>query len=474
MSGTLNPGLTTVAYSFTGTAGQRLFLDNQTTAGTAVNLLLIDPYNNEVTSIGSSSDYGPFSITNGGTYYILVDGQSASAVSYGFRLTDTSTVPISFGTTINGTVTTATQSDVYSFTGTAGERVYFRNLSDTNGVTGAIWYLYGPTNQLITDTYIGYDLAAMLPSNGTYSLVVDNTTSYSTGNYSFEAFENVNPTVSGTTLPVTASGTIANPGDEATYTFTGSAGQRIFVNGFAASISGLDAMLTDPYGNTIFNSSASSNGGPYTLTVPGTYTLTVYSSGTTRATGSYDVVVEDVATAAPITLTAGSGATVSGTLATGLTANLYSISGTAGERIYLEGLSDSPSYAAYYTLYNAANTGVTSDYVDYDNTYTIPTTGTYLLSVAGESASNKSVSYSFEIFANVSPAVTGTTLPLAVSGTIVNPGDEASYTFTGSAGQRIYVNGLATSINGLDAMLTDPYGNSIFNSMPAVTTDRTP
>ena len=464
VSATLSPGSTTVAYSFTATPGQRFFLDNQTTSGNSVNLLLIDPYNNQVTSISSSSDYGPFNITNGGTYYVLVDGESTSAVSYGFRLTDTSTVPITFATTINGTVTTATQSDVYSFTGTAGERVYFRDLTDSNGLTGAYWYLYGPTNQYVTESYIGEDLAATLPSNGTYSLVVDNSASYSTGTYSFEVFQNVNPIVTGTTLPVTASGTIVNPGDEASYTFTGSAGQRIFVNGLAASISGLDAILTDPYGSTIFNSTASSNEGPYTLTVPGTYTLMVYSSGTSRATGSYDLVVEDAATATPITLTAGSGTPVNGTLATGVTTNLYSISGTAGERIYIKDLSDSPSYAAYATLYNPANSDVTSDYVDYDNTYTFPSTGTYLLAVAGENASNKSVSYGFEVYENVNPTVTGTTLPLTASGTIANPGDEATYTFTGSAGQRIYVDGLAASISGLDAMLTDPYGNTILNS----------
>ncbi len=67
-------------------------------------------------------------------------------------------------------------------------------------------------------------------------------------------------------------------------------------------------ILTDPNGNTIFNNNASYNEGPYSLTYPGTYTLTVYSSGTSRATGKYGFVVDDVtAPATSIALTPGAG-----------------------------------------------------------------------------------------------------------------------------------------------------------------------
>ena len=61
------------------------------------------------------------------------------------------TKPLSFGTTTDGTVTNANQSDVYTFTGTAGERVYFEILSDSNGDFSAYWYLYGPNNAYITE-----------------------------------------------------------------------------------------------------------------------------------------------------------------------------------------------------------------------------------------------------------------------------------------------------------------------------------
>ena len=41
---------------------------------------------------------------------------------------------------------------------------------------------------------IGSDLTVTIPSNGKYSLIVYNNTSFSTGTYSFEAIQNVNPT----------------------------------------------------------------------------------------------------------------------------------------------------------------------------------------------------------------------------------------------------------------------------------------
>jgi protocatechuate 3,4-dioxygenase beta subunit len=466
VTGTLNPGLTTAVYSFLGTAQERIFLDNQTASGVAVNFVLIKPDGGQMFNI-NYNDSGPLSLPESGTYYLLAVGSSSSTLNYGFRLTDTACVPLTFGATTSGTVTTATQSDVYSFTGTAGERTYFEELSDSNGYYTAYWYLYGPNNQSITSNWIGGDLTATLPTNGTYTLVVDNNTSYSTATYSFEAIQNVDPTTS-INLGQTVSGTIADPGDEATYTFTISpaqiaAGQRIFVNGLDPSISYLDAILTDPNGNTIYNSNAASNEGPYTLTYAGTYTLTVYSNGTNRATGKYSFVVDDVtAPASSIALTSGAGTTVSGTLATGATDNFYQLSGTAGERLYFEGVSDSPSYSAQYYLYNAANGNILNNWVESNGTVTLPYTGTYLLGVVGWYASNPSDSYEFEVFNNVDP-----TTPLAlnseVTGSLANPGDEATYTFTGSIGQQIQFNGLEASSNQV-ATLYDPEGSTVFSS----------
>ncbi len=131
----------------------------------------IDAYNNTLVNVGSSTDGGPLTLTAAGKYYVLVDGESSSSVGYQFRLTDTSTKPLSFGTTVSGTVTNASQSDVYSFTGTANEHVYFQELTQLGNVYySSYWYLYGPNNAPIASNYFGSDLSATLPTNGNYTL----------------------------------------------------------------------------------------------------------------------------------------------------------------------------------------------------------------------------------------------------------------------------------------------------------------
>ena len=133
----------------------------------------------------------------------------------------------------------------------------------------------------------------------------------------------------------------------------------------------------------------------------------------------------DTSKATTISLTSGSGTTETGTLATGLSTNLYQFSGTAGQSLYFEGVSDSPVDGAYATLYNSAEVppsneasgSVTSFYLENDATATLPYTGTYVLAVAGQSASNSSVSYSFEVFDNVNPT-SALTLGTEVTGTI--------------------------------------------------------
>ena len=100
--------------------------------------------------------------------------------------------------------------------------------------------------------------------------------------FNFEVFDNIHPNTTWTTLGngVTVTGaTIVNPGDSQTYTFPGTAGQRIYYDGLASASTDLDAELTDPFGNILFNTVASSRDqGPYTLTYSGTYTLTIDSS----------------------------------------------------------------------------------------------------------------------------------------------------------------------------------------------------
>ncbi len=82
----------------------------------------------------------------------------------------------------------------------------------------------------------------------------------------------------------TQSGTLVNPGDQALYTFTGTAGERLDYDALIPSDGSLYALVQTPTGVQLINQNAFSDVG-FTLPVAGTYTLVVYGSG--AATGNY-------------------------------------------------------------------------------------------------------------------------------------------------------------------------------------------
>ena len=315
---------------------------------------------------------------------------------------------MTLGTTVDGTLGNATATDVYSFTGTAQERVYFQAVSESNPYYTATWELYGPNNQPVAGGNYFTDFSATLPTDGNYTLVVGNSVyatyyGYGSSTYSFATYVNVDPT-SALTLGTEVTGTLFNPGDEATYTFTGSPGQQIYFDGRESGGSSIYAALTDPSGTQVFNQAMANDAGPYTLTQAGTYTLTVSGSGAT--TGAYDFVVDDTS-AAP---TIATNTVVSDTVPTGFSTNLYQISGTAGERIYFQAqsITDSssnpdPYYYLGWALYGPNSQQIASPYYGEfsDFTATLPADGTYVLAVAGEGYTTSSIDYSFEAFQTV-------------------------------------------------------------------------
>ena len=187
---------------------------------------------------------------------------------------------------MSSSIDTGVSARIFQFSGSTGEHVFFQAQNNSAGFYDLFWTLYGPNNQYITNSYFGSNLAAALPSNGTYLLVVNGTNPSNTSGvtFSFTAYENVNPTKT-LVLNSQVTGTITNPGDEATYTFIGSSGQLIEFNGLKPG-SYIYATLDDPEGSQVFSQYMTSNAGPYLLRVAGTYTLTVLGSSTTP-TGAY-------------------------------------------------------------------------------------------------------------------------------------------------------------------------------------------
>ena len=392
-------------------------------------------------------------MSDSGTYYLLIDGESPAAVNYQFRLSDTSTVPLSFGSVVSGTLSPSSATDVYSFSGTAGQRVYFENLDESNGYDGYYWTLYGPDNQAITGNWAGEDLAATLSIDGVYTLILTNNAAYGgDSSYSFEAFQNTTSSALYNVGDV-ASGTLANPGDQAAFAFSGTAGQRLFFSALGTD-SSIDFDLYGPDGISVTSGSLRPIAGPFTLIQSGNYTIKVFSSG--RNSGDFNFQLLDLATAPTLSLNT----EIDGTLDTVESANLYQFSGKAGQRIDFAALSDSNgNYGASWALYGPWDQNIASAYYFSDFRVTLPADGIYTLIISSSSNYDSGSTYSIEAYqATIANAVYN--VGDVASGTIANPGDQATYTFAGSAGQRLFFNGLSGG-GSIDFYLNDPDGGFV-------------
>src|SRR2546428_13477192 len=96
-------------------------------------------------------------------------------------------------------------------------------------------------------------------------------------------------------LGLAQSGTISLPGQRDRFTFTGTAGQRIYFDTFDYDSDFIGATLYAPSGVTVFSINHSSDSGPFYLTETGTHTLVVQASG--DETGDYAFRPLDLANA---------------------------------------------------------------------------------------------------------------------------------------------------------------------------------
>ncbi|WP_048323514.1 hypothetical protein, partial [Crocosphaera watsonii] len=214
----------------------------------------------------------------------------------------------------------------------------------------------------------------------------------------------------------------------------------------------MDARLISPTGDTLFSSqNVNGDSNPITLLEAGTYEL-VIDGGSNNAIGDFSFQMLDVAEA--IALTANEeqmGARESNEV------TLFTYEGTAGERILLNRLEDNSNQT--FRVYNSANEQISVD--GFNNTFSLETTGTYLVSV--RQPTNSSEDYNFELLlpqTNITPLNVGE----LVNGNIASPGNQEAYTFTGSVGQKVVFDGLSSDDISMDARLISPTGDTIFSS----------
>src|SRR5207253_3506918 len=178
-SGTLTEPAQIDQYSFTAGAGQLLYVDGL--AGEPSFSLNFDGPFGPVASAAPQNDAGPFLLLDTGTHTIRVRPQDVQSGAYSFRVLDFAAAPVlPTGTVTTGVLTPGNSTSLYSFTGTAGEHVYFDNLSNFNGQDDlSSWSVIDPNGHTIAASplvlkspFNNNDLDVTLPQDGKYTLVL--------------------------------------------------------------------------------------------------------------------------------------------------------------------------------------------------------------------------------------------------------------------------------------------------------------
>jgi hypothetical protein len=269
--------------SFAGTAGQKMTLTVTSNTIPVADVTVRDPSSNGVASLVVSTATAfrdVFTLPSTGTYTVTIDPRDVQVGTLTFVL---NTVPDNTGTTSIGTPTQVTigtigEVAVRSFAGTAGQKLTVTIAGNTIPVADVT--VRDPSNSgfasLVVSTPTAFRDVFTLPVTGTYTITVD-PRDVQVGGLTFSL--NAVPDNTGTTAigtPTTV--TIGTIGEVAVRSFTATAGQSVSITVTGNTIAGADIVVRNPSGTAIASmvvSGPTATRAPFTLTVAGTYTITI-------------------------------------------------------------------------------------------------------------------------------------------------------------------------------------------------------
>jgi hypothetical protein len=302
------------AYVFTAAPGQRVYFRmlRYSTGMSSIRWRLVDGTGAEIfsTCLGCSEP-GVQNLTQGGSYTLSVGSDNDSSTgTYQLQLFSVP-APGQFSVRIGdeikenvpgpgaGVIEAPDAEDSYTFTATARQRVYFRMVEHSSGMSSIKWRLLDENAMEVFNTCLGCSEpgAQTLIKGGAYTLTLGNRTDPATGTYrlqlinvpapnrfSIKIGDRIKPGV-----PGAGAGVIESPGAEDIYGFTASPGQKVYFHLLERS-NGMDYnkwRLVDENGMEVFNTCLGcSEPGVQTLIKGGIYTLT-FGTGTNPSTGSY-------------------------------------------------------------------------------------------------------------------------------------------------------------------------------------------
>jgi hypothetical protein len=467
-------------FSFSGVTGQRIYIDFLQYSGSPQSwgFEVYSPSGQRITS----SDFNTyqnsrlFTLLENGNYRVVVDPQGSQTGSYAFSVIDPNLLATTpFDTVIEGQLSPGTEDDLFRFRGYAGQKLFFDKLSNTGELD---WVLFDAGNGVVASEGNMNDMELYLPADGEYILALRGRAGFTnTVNYSFEIVtpdEITTPLQLGSnTTPNSVTALISEPGEEDFYTFTGTKGQRIYLDRLNDINSrSITATIFSPSGQGLFgyadwwqttwlgqNFESGHEWGPITLQENGTYRIRIDGIGDT--TGQYSFSLRDLGLATPVQLDT----SYSGVLEPGEASHLYRFTAPAGQRLFIDYQDNSGSDRARWVLYDSSNSPVATKFTGEYIEAVLSRTETYTLIVEGDRGSIP-VNYSFQVI-TPETVVTPLNFNTPVFDQIREKGEQDAFIFTGVQGQRVSLDILNGSFNNT-AQLISPSGTTILTYSPTL------
>lgn len=188
-----------------------------------------------------------FTLTETGLYYFAVIGYSTGQYTVSLNLANApqptepskELLPIAYGETVSGSLASADDGVVYSFSGVQGDQVTIQASSDKADVY--LWLGDAEANELATnDDISAQNLNAQidytLPATGDYLIVV---MAYSAGPYTLSVTNN-SQSGSEDLFPLaygdSVTGTLVNADDGVVYAFSGTAGDQVTIQASSETV----------------------------------------------------------------------------------------------------------------------------------------------------------------------------------------------------------------------------------------------
>jgi hypothetical protein len=465
------------AWTFAGTAGQRVYLDLSGGAFGEYNaqVSVLAPDGSEFLTkqyCGTSCGFDTTVLPATGTYSVLL---RPLGTTYGALTLRAYQVPADAAATIatTGTPSTLTagtpgQNGRWTFTGSAGQKLAFGLSGGTIGEYDAHVSVLKPDGSvLLAWQYCGQSCnfdPTVLPVSGTYTVLFD-----PTGNATGSLTAAVSGFVTGTATvggPAVTLTTVA-AGQNASWAFTGTAGQRVSWDLTAGAFGEYNAQVSvlKPDGTVLLAAQYCGQSCFFettALSVAGTYTVLLHPVGTTY--GALTLRVYGVpADATAAIATTGTASTL--TAGTPGQNGRWTFTGAAGQKLSfgLSGGTVSQYYAHASVLKPDGSVLLAAQYCGQSCNFgvtALPAAGTYTVLFDPDGDATGSLT------ASVAGVLTGTATVggAAVKLTTTAVGQNASWSFAGTAGQRVYLDlsGGAFGTYNAEVSVLKPDGSVLF------------